>query len=133
MVFSCQLLDVSSRSLVLFLLGCLLSATCRGVLLPQPHGHESIWIEIRLQKSSGRPCGAKQSFGGQITAADGAFHRGGPAGVGPIARQEQARHGGLLLGAPAIDSGLGRKCGGGFLYDRWLPPFRRTRRRPVLS
>src|SRR2546425_12335967 len=87
-------------------LGCLLSATCRGAPPPQPHGNESIRLEIGLQKFSWRSHGVKQGFGGQITAAHGTFHGGGPAGVCPVPRQEQARDGSLLLWAPAIDSRL---------------------------
>src|SRR2546422_6556083 len=60
---------------VFSLLGLLLSATGRCVLPPKPHGDESIGREIRLQKFSGCARGAKQSFGGEIATAHGAFHR----------------------------------------------------------
>src|SRR5260370_22609372 len=86
-----------------------------GVMLAEPHGYEAVRREVGLEKFSGRVVAAKDGFGGQITAADGAFHRGGPAGVGPIPFQEPAPPGGLLLRTPAIDPGLWRKCGSGFL------------------
>src|SRR5258706_12445091 len=93
----------------------------------QPHGDETVGIEIGLEKFSRRSFGTEQGFGGEVTAADGAFHGGGPAGVGPIAGEKKAGDGGLLLGTPAIDSGLRRKCCGGFLYGGglhqiWLTP-----------
>src|SRR2546426_9315774 len=91
---------------VFSLLGLLLSATGRCVLPPKPHGDESIGREIRLQKFSGCASGTKQSFGCEIAAAHGAFHRRWPAGVRPVARQEQTWQGGLLFGTPAIDSRL---------------------------
>src|SRR5712671_4268506 len=114
--------------LVFLLLGCLLSAAGYDVWLPQPHGHESIRIEIWLQKFSGCARSAKQSFGSQVAAAHGALHGGGPAGVRPIARQEQTWQGGLLFGTPAIDSRLRGKRRCGFFYDRGLQQFGVTSR-----
>src|SRR6266478_2412257 len=80
-------------------------------MLAEPHGDEAVGGKIG-QKPSGRAGGAKQGFSGKIAAADGAFHRGGPASCRPISRKEQARDGRLLRGAPAIDSWRGRKCRG---------------------
>ena len=39
---------------------------------------------------SGRPRSREDPLGGEVAAADGALHRGGPAGVGPVAGQEEA-------------------------------------------
>src|SRR5260370_36425451 len=88
-----------------------------GVMLAEPHGYEAVRREVGLEKFSGRVVAAKDGFGGQITAADGAFHRGGPAGVGPIPCQEQTRHRGLLLPTPAVDPRLWRKCCSGLLDE----------------
>ena len=95
-----------------------------GVLLAEPHGDEAVGGEVWPQKYSRSAIGAEEGFGREIAAADGAFHGGGPAGGGPIAGEEKARDGGLLLGAPAIDSGLGGKSGGGFLDDGGLHQLR---------
>src|SRR5713226_1542391 len=86
-----------------------------GLMLAEPHGDEAVGREIGLEKFSGRAIGAEDGFGSEIAAADGAFHGGGPAGVGPIAGEEEARDRSLLFGAPAIDTGLWGKGGGGFL------------------
>src|SRR5229473_6246010 len=101
----------------------LTSTICLRVLFSKPHGDEAVGGEIGLEEYSGRAVSTKQSFGGEIAAADGAFHGGGPAGGGPVACQEQPGDGGLLLGAPPIDSGLGGKSGGGFLDDGGLYKF----------
>src|SRR5882762_7830719 len=59
--------------------------------------------------------GAKDGFGGEVTAADCTFHSGGPAGGSPIAGEEQAGSLGTLRGAPIVDAGLrGKSCGGFF-------------------
>src|SRR6266404_3882262 len=79
----------------------LASAICRGVRPPQPHSDETVGRKIGLQKCSRRSFGAKKGFSGQVPAAHGAFHGGGPARIRPIAGQKQTRHGGLLIGAPA--------------------------------
>src|SRR5260370_24533709 len=92
-------------------------------MLAEPHGDEAVGSEIGLQKFSGRSFGMEKGFGGEIAAAHGAFHRGGPAGVGPIAGEKEAWDGGLLLGAVAIDSRLRGKSGGGILDDGCLKQF----------
>ena len=92
-------------------------------MLAEPHGDEAVGSEIGLEKFSRRSFGAEQGFGSEVTAADGTFHGGGPAGVGPIAGEKKAGDGGLLLGTPAIDPGLRGKCGGGFLDDGGLHQF----------
>src|SRR5229473_2877242 len=102
----------------------LTSTICLRVLFSKPHGDEAVGGEIGLEEYSGRAVGTKQSFGGEIAAADGAFHGGGPAGIGPISSEEEARNGGLLFGAPAVDSGLGGKCRRGFLDYSGLHQFR---------
>src|ERR1700758_2732794 len=99
------------------------SGNRRRVARAEPHGYEPVRTEIGLQKFTRRSFGAEKGFGGEIAAADGAFHGGGPAGVSPIAGEKEAGDGGLLLGPPAIDSRLGGKCGGGFLDDGGLDQF----------
>jgi hypothetical protein len=66
----------------------------------QPASEDSLLgiAHQQLRKPTARQIGSKQlrftaevaqhAFGRQIAAADCAFHRGGPAGVGPIAGQE---------------------------------------------
>src|SRR5438128_9881801 len=68
-----------------------------------------------LGRRAGR---AEDGFGGEVAAAYGAFHGGGPAGGGPIAGEEEAGRVGGLRGAEAVDAGLGRKGGGGCFDDR---------------
>src|SRR5437763_968819 len=96
----------TTARLVFCVIPFVLRFTLLCVLPPKPHGDESIGREIRLQKFSGCARSAKQSFGGEIAAAHSPFHRRGPAGVRPVARQEQTWQGGLLLGTPAINSRL---------------------------
>ena len=60
--------------------------------------------------------GAGQGFGGEVSAADGAFHGGGPAGGGPIAGEENARPGGGCRGAMGVDAGA-RGIGGMKFFD----------------
>src|SRR5260370_41615462 len=84
----------------------LTSTICLRVLFSKPHGDEAVGGEIGLEEYSGRAVSTKQSFGGEVAAADGAFHGGGPAGGGPIAREAQTRDGGLCLWAPAIHPGV---------------------------
>src|SRR6266446_8225966 len=98
----------------------LTSTICLRVLFSKPHGDEAVRLEVGLKKFAGGAFGTEQSFGGEVAAADGAFHGGGPAGDGPIASEEETRDGGLLLGPPAIDSGFRGKCSGGFLDDGGL-------------
>jgi hypothetical protein len=89
----------------------------KRLMLAEPHGNETVGREIGLQKYLRGALGAEEGFGSQIPAADGAFHGGGPPGGSPVAGQKKTRDGCLLLRAPAIDSWLGGKCGGGFLDD----------------
>jgi hypothetical protein len=44
-------------------------------------------------------------FRGQVAAADGAFHGGGPAGGSPVAGEEDAGPGSLLAWAVLVDAG----------------------------
>src|SRR5205809_1968563 len=95
----------------------------------QPHGDETVGRKIRLEKFSRRCFGAEKGFCGQIAAAHSAFHGGGPASLGPVTCQKQARDGGLLPGAPAINTGFRRKRRGSLLDYRGLQQFRVTCRR----
>src|SRR4051812_34700369 len=66
---------------------------------------------------SGRAC---HGFGGEVAAADRAFHRGGPSGCGPVAGEEDAwpcRGGGGTVSVDAWPGGVGRVD---FLDDRGL-------------
>ena len=45
--------------------------------------------EVGLQEFLRGIGGAEDGFGGEVAAADGAFHGGGPAGGGPIAGEEE--------------------------------------------
>ena len=60
---------------------------------------------------------ASDGFGGEITAANRAFHGGGPASCGPIPGKKKAKDTRLLRGTPTVDAGLRGKCGRGFLDD----------------
>lgn len=53
-------------------------------------------------------------FGGEIAAADGAFHRGGPAGFRPIASELEVWEGGLLGKSPLFAAGSDGKDGAAF-------------------
>jgi len=56
-----------------------------GLVLAKPHGDETISGEIGVAKNfRGRSFGAEKGFSSQITATHGAFHGGGPAGIGPV-------------------------------------------------
>ena len=79
---------------------------------------QAIRGKIGLQESFGSAGGAEESFGGEVTAAHGSFHGGGPAGLRPVTGKIEPRDGGLLLGAPAIDAWLWRERRGGFFDDR---------------
>ena len=70
-----------------------------------------------MKEFGGGAGGSEDGFGGEVAAADGAFHGGGPPGGGPIAGEEEAGRVGGLRGAEAVDAGLGRKRCGGFLDD----------------
>src|SRR3954465_8496128 len=57
--------------------------------------------------------------GGEVAAADGAFHGGGPAGLGVVAGEVEvldAAEGRGLVGAPAVDARAGGE-GSAFLDD----------------
>ena len=41
-----------------------------------------------MEEFGRRAAGTEDGFGGEVAAADGAFHGGGPAGGGPIAGEE---------------------------------------------
>ena len=43
-------------------------------------------------------------LGGQVAAADGPFHRGGPTGAGPVAGQEEVAHRRALGGTQGVDA-----------------------------
>ncbi len=60
-------------------------ASTSAGLASQPHLDETIAGEVRLKDGAGSAGGVKKSFGGEVAAADGAFHRGGPAGLRPVA------------------------------------------------
>src|SRR5260221_5108489 len=64
--------------------------------------------EIGLEEFLRNVEGARDGLGGEVAAADGTFHGGGPSGGGPIACEEQARSLRILRGAPFVDAGLGR-------------------------
>jgi len=62
---------------------------------------------------------AEDGAGGEVAAADGAFHGGGPAGLSVIAGEEQAANAvgrRRLCGAETVDS-RGRGKGGAFFDD----------------
>ena len=73
--------------------------------------------EIGLKEFLRRVGGAEDGFGGQVAAADGAFHGGGPPGGGPITCEEQAGRLCFLRGAPMVNAGFGRKRCSSFLDD----------------
>src|SRR5947209_1148929 len=96
----------------------------------------AIYVTVDFWNSRGayekfmRRCfGAEKGFCGQIAAAHSAFHGGGPASLGPVTCQKQARDGGLLPGAPAINTGFRRKRRGSLLDYRGLQQFRVACRR----
>ena len=74
--------------------------------------------------------GADEGFGGEISAADGAFHGRGPAGGGPITGEEDAGPRGGLRRTVRVDAGAGRVGGvdfldhGGLQQGREAPPKR---------
>ena len=51
-----------------------------------------------------------QGFGGKVSAADGAFHSGGPSGGGPVASQEYARPRSHRSWAMSVDARTRRVC-----------------------
>jgi hypothetical protein len=61
--------------------------------------------------------GTSQGFGGEVSAADGAFHGGGPSGGGPVAGNENARPRGRGLGAMGVDARARRVGCANFFND----------------
>src|SRR5215472_14546904 len=86
----------------------------------EPHLDEAVGGEIGPEKSLGPARGANKGLGGEVAAADGSFHGGGPAGLRPITSQEQPGNGSCLPRAPAIYARFRRKSGGGFFDHRGL-------------
>src|SRR5258708_8511101 len=99
------------------------AARCFGVALAKK-AREARDGEIGLKEFLLDVEGARDGFGGEIAAADRAFHGGGPAGGGPIAGDEKTGRLGILRGAPIVDAGLGGKRCGGFLDDRGFDELR---------
>ena len=60
--------------------------------------------EIGLEEFLRDVGGAENGFGGEITAADGTFHSGRPAGGGPVAGEEESGSFCFLRGTPAVDT-----------------------------
>ena len=65
--------------------------------------------KIGLQEFLRRTGVAEHGFGGEIAAADGTFHRGGPTGRGPIPGEIEAGSLCLLGRAPMSTPGAGEK------------------------
>src|SRR5208282_1218277 len=90
----------------------------RGGLAFCPQASQTVGFQIRLNKLFWRSGRAQHRLRGQITAANCAFHGGGPACCGPITSEEQAADARLLHWTPTVDAGLRGKCGGGFFDYR---------------
>ncbi len=60
---------------------------------------------------------AGDGFGGEVAAADGAFHGGGPAGAGPIAGQDQVGDRGAAQRAAFFQIGSGGESSADFFDD----------------
>ncbi len=50
--------------------------------------HESGWLEVGVEDRLRETGGSADCFGGEMAAAGGAFHGGGPAGADPVACEE---------------------------------------------
>ena len=85
--------------------------------MTEPHRDEAVGRKVGLKKSARGTVRTKEGFGGEVSAANSAFHGGGPASLRPIAREKQAGNSGLLMGTPAVNAGFGGEGGGGFLDD----------------
>lgn len=96
----------------------------RGRLVAEPHLDEAFGGEIGLEKSFGGAGGANKAFSGEVSAADGSFHGGRPAGLRPITSQEQAGNRSCLSRAPAIYARFRRKSSSGFFDDGGLEQLR---------
>ena len=70
----------------------------------QPAGRQA-----RLDERSGAAEVFKDPLRGAVAAPDGPFHGRGPAGVGPVAGQEEAVDGGPLRGSKGLDPGADRE------------------------
>jgi hypothetical protein len=90
-------------------------ALSRTLSVAGPAGAEALRGQIRLNEFMRLACGIENGFGGDVAAADGAFHRGGPAGARPIAGEKKIFDAAARPRAPLIGTGLGRKCRGDFL------------------
>jgi hypothetical protein len=92
--------------------------TRRSALCPQTR--QTIGLQIGANKLLRRPGRSQDRLGGKITAANRAFHCGGPACRSPIAGEEQTTNARLLDWTPTVDAGLRGKCGGRFFDNSGL-------------
>lgn len=96
----------------------LLYSTSGGeILAAGPETRQPFKREVGLEEVLGGAVGGEDGFGGEIAAADGAFHGGGPGGGGPVAGKEKIVDGAGLRGAEAVGAGSGRESGGGLFDD----------------
>ena len=73
------------------------------------HGLPYVLSQIRLEEGFGAALGPGEGFGREITTAGGAFHGGGPGGLGVVAGKEQTGNICRLRGAECVDAGPGRE------------------------
>src|SRR5581483_10816210 len=98
--------------------------TALAMFLTGQKSDEAVRGKVGLKKFCRGAGGSEHRFHCEVTAANGAFHGGGPAGLRPVAGKKQARDFCVLRRTPAIDAGLGREGGRGFLDDRGFDELR---------
>jgi len=91
-----------------------------GALRTGEEFHETGGGQGRREERGGVASRAGDGFGREATAADGAFHGGGPAGEGPIASEIEVVAGGVGGGAEAVEAGSYGEGGAGFFEDSGL-------------
>src|ERR1700674_127484 len=91
-------------------------ANASGEQAHQAFGGEVGRKEVRILQAGG----ADQAFGGQIAAADGAFHGGRPTRGGPISSEKNSGPHCGCGGAVGVDSRARRIGGMQFLDDSGL-------------
>src|ERR1700722_4744745 len=88
-----------------------------AALFLREQAHEAGRGHVRGEESGIFQAGAaSQRFSSEVSAADGAFHGGGPAGGGPVAGKKDARPRGGGVWAVGVDSGT-RRVGGVEFFD----------------
>src|SRR5215468_947480 len=91
------------------------------IQLPDEEAHQPGGGKVGRQEASlVRACCRRKRFGSEISATDGTFHCGGPAGCGPVAGEKDTRPGCDWSWTVGVDSRARRVSGVHFLDHRRL-------------